>query len=163
MTDADIIVRFEAIDRRLAEMTKRIWILEESAVSLSGRPAAEVSIQTEMAPATPPAPQTVTPPGLPAEPEPSRPEPQYASAPVPERRSSADWETLLGGNWLNKIGAFVLVVGIALALGYSFSHMGPAGRDAVGLAIGLAMLGSGIFYERRPRYQTFARGLIGGG
>ena len=163
MTDADIIVRFEAIDRRLAEMTKRIWILEESAVSLSGRPAAEVSIQTEMAPATPPAPQTVTPPGLPAEPEPSRPEPQYASAPVPERRSSADWETLLGGNWLNKIGAFVLVVGIALALGYSFSHMGPAGRDAVGLAAGLAMLGSGIFYERRPRYQTFARGLIGGG
>jgi hypothetical protein len=82
---------------------------------------------------------------------------------TPVRRSSAEWEALLGGNLLNKIGAFVLVVGIALLLGYSFKYMGPGGRDAIGLAASAAMLGAGVFYERRPRYRTFARGLLGAG
>ena len=40
-------------------------------------------------------------------------------------RSREEWEALLGGDWLNKAGIFVLVVGIALALGYSFTRIGP--------------------------------------
>jgi len=179
MTDSDILTRFEAMDRRIAALTTRVWTLERASATPRGRSATEVPSQggagasaCQPAVLQPPAPaaQPVTPPTPPAQPPAGRPEglPHYTPAPAfaaaaPERRSSADWETLLGGNWLNKIGAFVLVVGIALALGYSFSHMGPAGRDAVGLAAGLAMLGAGVFYERRPRYQTFARGLIGGG
>lgn len=84
------------------------------------------------------------------------------TAPAPQR-SSEEWEALVGGNWLNKLGVFVLVIGIALALGYSFAHMGPAGRVSVGLALSLAMLGTGAAVERRERYRTFARGLLGGG
>ncbi len=185
MTESDILARFDAIDRRIAEITKRIWTLEDAAAAQRGRPAAEVAIP----PAAPPPsqggagafacqsvasqlPAPIEAPSTPsAEPEQAGlevpphwpPAPAFTAVPVSGRRSSAEWETLLGGNWLNKIGAFVLVVGIALALGYSFSHMGPAGRDAIGLVAGTAMLGAGIFYERRPRYQTFARGLIGGG
>ena len=50
-------------------------------------------------------------------------------------RSTEEWETLLGGNWLNKVGVFVLVVGIALALGYSFSRVGPWGRISICVAV----------------------------
>ena len=84
------------------------------------------------------------------------------SAPAPQR-SSEEWEALVGGNWLNKLGVFVLVTGIALALGYSFAHMGPPGRVSIGLALSLTMLGTGAAVERRERYRTFARGLLGGG
>lgn len=78
-------------------------------------------------------------------------------------RSSAEWEQLIGGNLLNKIGAVVTVIGIALGLGYSMRYLGPAGRVAVALAASAAMLGAGALLEKRERYRIFARGLIGGG
>src|ERR1022692_152587 len=89
--------------------------------------------------------------------------PGFATALVEEHRSSEEWEALLGGNWLNKLGVFVLVIGIALLLGYSFKHLGPGGIDAICVAISLGMLGTGVALEGRERYRTFARGLLGGG
>ena len=70
---------------------------------------------------------------------------------------------VVGGSWLNKLGVSVLVVGVALLLGYSFARLGPLGRVSLGLAISLSMLLSGVWVERRERYVVFARGLIGGG
>src|SRR5262249_15067858 len=80
-----------------------------------------------------------------------------------QKMSNEEWEAIVGGTWLNKLGVFVLVIGIALFLGYSFTQMGPAGRVAIGLAVSFAMLGGGVVLERRERYMTFARGLLGGG
>ncbi len=74
-----------------------------------------------------------------------------------------EWEAVVGGSWLNKIGVGVLVIGVALLMGYSFAHVGPAGRVALGLFISLTMLATGVWVERRERYVVFARGLIGGG
>ena len=78
-------------------------------------------------------------------------------------RSNADWEELIGGSWLNKIGVLVLIVGIALLLGYSMTNLGPIGRVALGLAVSAAMLVGGVVLEGRERYRIVARGLIGGG
>ena len=78
-------------------------------------------------------------------------------------RSSAEWEALLGGNWLNKAGVFILVVGIALALGYSFTRLGPWGRVGISLVASLALLAIGAVLELREPYRMFARGLLGGG
>jgi hypothetical protein len=78
-------------------------------------------------------------------------------------RTAAEWETLVGGNCLNKLGVLILVIGIALALGYSFTRIGPAGRVAASLAASVAMLASGVLLERRERYRVFGRGLLGGG
>jgi hypothetical protein len=80
-----------------------------------------------------------------------------------ERVQGEEWEAVVGGNWLNKLGVLVTVIGLALFLSYSLSHMGPAGRVGVGYALGLAMLGTGVVLERRPRYLVYGRGLIGGG
>src|SRR5262249_17931116 len=109
-----------------------------------------------------PAPIILTPPP-PPRPEPPPVRPADTELPAAATRSGADWETLGGGDWLNKAGVLVLVIGLALGLAYSFAHMGPGGRVAISLVIGAAMLGSGVVLEPRDRYRVFARGLIGGG
>jgi uncharacterized membrane protein len=102
-------------------------------------------------PAAQPLPREV-PPQQPSEPEPPRPS-----------RSSEEWEALVGGNWLNKLGILVLVIAIALFLGYSFTQLGPPGRSAIALVVSFALLIGGVVLERRPRYVIFARGLLAGG
>ncbi|MGO9097458.1 MAG: DUF2339 domain-containing protein [Bryobacteraceae bacterium] len=74
-----------------------------------------------------------------------------------------DWEATIGGNWLNKIGGAILVIGIALFLSYSITRLGPLGRVSLALGVSVAMLGAGAFLERRPNYVVFARGLLGAG
>ncbi len=111
----------------------------------------------------------------PAAPEPERvarlaaaePKMQDAIAPPRERVRalfrSGELEALIGGSLLNKAGAVVLVIGIALFLAYSFGRMTAAGRASLALAASAAILGAGIWTERRARYRGFARGLIGAG
>jgi hypothetical protein len=127
-------------------------------------PVAPESPRPLLAPSAFPTPAPLPPPA-PFAPEPRRPlpPPPAFTTPATPQRSSEEWEAILGGNWLNKIGVFVLVIGIALALAYSYKLLGPAGRVAVSVAISLAMLAGGVAIERRERYRIFARGLIGGG
>lgn len=73
------------------------------------------------------------------------------------------WEVLVGGSLLNKIGALVLVIGLALFLGYSFTNMPPAGRALTCVGTSWTLLGTGVLLERRQLYRVFARGLIGAG
>jgi uncharacterized membrane protein len=73
------------------------------------------------------------------------------------------WEVVVGTSWLNKIGVFVFVIGVALLLGYSMANIGPLGRVAMGYALSLAMLGTGVVLERRDTYRNYAYGLMGGG
>ena len=100
-----------------------------------------------------------------AEPEAEPPETPVSLPPdIPKAETpSADWEAVVGGNLLNKIGALILVVGIGLFLAYSLTHLGPAGKVAIGLALGISMLGAGVVLERMPAWSTFGRGFIGGG
>jgi hypothetical protein len=77
--------------------------------------------------------------------------------------SSGGWEELIGGNLLNKLGALVLVIGIALFLSFSFANMGPSGRAATAAAVSIATLAGGIFTETKERYRNFAGGIIATG
>ncbi len=79
------------------------------------------------------------------------------------RLSSQEWELLVGGNILNKLGALVLVIGIALFLGYSFGHVTAAGRATIAGLTSTASLCAGIHLERKNRYRIFGRGLMGAG
>lgn len=142
--------QFEAIGSRLATLEARLTGQDLALTRLDRMfPREEVK--------PPPAPRVVAPVGeqLRAEPRPAPP----AASP----RSTDEWEALLGGSWLNKLGVFVLVVGIALALGYSFTRVGPLGRVLTSIAVSVAMLVAGAIAERREKYRIFARGLMGGG
>jgi uncharacterized membrane protein len=87
--------------------------------------------------------------------------PVSASEPAPTQQEG--WEVVVGTSWLNKIGVVVFVVGLALLLGYSVANVGPLGRVAMGFALSLGMLGTGVALERRESYRNYAYGLIGGG
>ena len=176
---------------RIAELTRRIWTLEKSqTATLSSIPAATPVEKPAQPPAAEPPPcsepfepppplvfeqQSVAVPPLdqPSTPAPVFVAPELFREPAPPQRTWSDqlrdsmggqeWEAVVGGSWLNKLGVLVLVIGIALLLGYEFARVGPAGRVAIGMAVGLTMLLSGVFIERKRAYAIFARGLIGGG
>ena len=96
-------------------------------------------------------------------PHPPAPTMEPQPAPASRSRTSEEWEALLGGSWMNKIGVFVVVVGLALLLNYAYTHIGPAGRVALSYTGALSMLIAGIVVEQREQYRTFAYGLLGGG
>jgi uncharacterized membrane protein len=126
-----------------------------------------------------PSPGAPEPPPLPTFTPAPEPPPLPRFAPAPEVVSSApqpslsdrlrkllgdeEWETLVGGSLLNKLGALVLVIGIALFLGYSFAHVTAAGRASISLLVSAGILATGVWVEPRPRFKVFARGLIGAG
>lgn len=86
------------------------------------------------------------------------------SAPAPAAvRRAESWETVIGGSWLSRIGIAMLVIGIAFALGYTLTQVGPLGKSMLAVATSLALICAGVLMERREAYRFYARGLIGGG
>jgi uncharacterized membrane protein len=77
--------------------------------------------------------------------------------------SSLDIEEMLGTNWLNKLGIVILVLGVAFFLAYQLKTLGPAGKVLVGFVTAGAMLGAGIWFDRKESYRVLARAGIGGG
>ncbi len=139
--------RLETVDRRLLDVMDTIQALQpaERRVSVPAPAAAPAPIAPER-PVAPAAPVAH------AEPE------QPASVAAPE-----SWEITVGTSWLNKIGVLTLVIGVALLVAYSFPLMGPAGRIAIGYALSGAILGVGVWLERRDMFRNYAYGLIAGG
>ena len=84
-------------------------------------------------------------------------------APALWERLPVDWEAVLGGNWLARIGVLAVVVGAGFFLKLAFDNnwIGETGRVALGIVGGLAMLGGGEYW--RKRYAVYAQALAGGG
>ena len=159
-------------EAEVAEVPRRVrWTEDRKA-----EPPAEAPAEKETAARWEPPPVTSIAEAQPAQSAEASPA-VYASAPAIAPRapkpafgervrgffSDDEWETLVGGSVLNKAGAVVLVIGIALFLAYSWTHMTAAGRAFLSFGLSLVLLGAGIWIERRARYRTFARGLIGAG
>ena len=169
--------KLQRLEKQIAQLTLRVFRLESArpveavaSKEVLRTPAVVISHQDKAlgdlkAPEPPPEMPEVKPMFAPSE--------IFTNAPLVKSPSLGDrirkylgdeeWEALLGGSLLNKIGALVLVIGIALFLGYSFTHMTPAGRALTSLGASLCLLGGGIFLERKKTYRVFARGLIGAG
>jgi uncharacterized membrane protein len=114
-------------------------------------------------PVPPPQAAPPAPPPAPVPPLPDAFRPMFQPVAAPVHRTSEEWEALIGGNWVNKIGVVVAVIGIALLLNYAYTQLGAAGRVALSLVASLAMLTGGAFFELQEKYRTFSYGLIGGG
>ena len=149
---------------RIRELLGRVYGLEIAQaprpVVVAPPPAAR---PPEPAPEPEPLPEPVV---VVVEPEPEpvflEPAPTWGER-VREKARESEWEAVIGGNWLNKAGVLLLVIGIALFIAFSLTHMGPGGRVAVGVTGGLLMLAAGVVIERKPDFRAYARGLIGGG
>ena len=72
-------------------------------------------------------------------------------------------EEILGRNWLNKIGIVLIVLGVAYFGIKELGQLGPWGKVVLSYVISLALLGGGVFLEKRERYRVFSYPSIGGG
>lgn len=107
----------------------------------------------------------VLPPPLP-KPPPGPPSPPVPDRPVAPERPEARMEFFMGGKAAAFAGIAILVVGIALLVGYAIQHswIGPGTRIVLGLLAGGVLVGGGHFVERRDaKLKLFARVLTGGG
>ena len=74
-----------------------------------------------------------------------------------------NWEWLLGGNWLARIGIVALVFGVAffISLAIDRGWLGETARVLLGVAAGLAFIAAGEYFRRR--YGVWAQTVTGGG
>lgn len=72
-------------------------------------------------------------------------------------------EEIIGGNWLQKIGVLMVMIGVSYFLKYSFEQgwIGPVAQVSIGIVIGFLFLGAGEFFEKK--YTTWAHILTGAG
>ncbi len=67
------------------------------------------------------------------------------------------------GKWLLRFGIAIAVIGVGFLVRQAWGNFGAWLRVSILYAAALSTLASGIFAERKERYQTLGRALIGGG
>jgi uncharacterized membrane protein len=122
----------QELRRLLAELTARIFRIEQ-ALNLPLQHPAE-------------APRPQTPPTAPPL-EIKPPAPNTAAVPLHSPLSSSspahpDLESRIGSHWLNRIGITAVLIGVSYFLKFAFDNnwIGPAGRVAIGLLAGIAVV-----------------------
>jgi len=143
---------FEALLRQIAELTARVHRLEGLLHVSAWQPTASA--------AAPPQPvERVV--------EPTSPQ-QPASPPILAAPASAavhsDLEARIGSHWLNRIGIAAVLIGVSYFLKYAFENnwIGPAGRVAIGLIAGIAVvLWSERFRSRGYRIFSYSLKAVG--
>ncbi len=107
------------------------------------------------------------PPGAPIGPEPARPAPAAPLPPGPPlkpSRTREEWEQLIGGKLLNRIGALALIIGVGFFLKYAFDNnwLSETFRVLIGTVVGIVLLGGAAWF-RKKGLPIFAQGLVGAG
>ena len=79
-------------------------------------------------------------------------------------RTREEWETLIGGKLLNRVGALALVLGVGFFLKYAFDNdwLNETARVILGGVAGLLLAAGGHRFHRRGM-SVFAQGLTGAG
>lgn len=172
---------------QLIWLTRRVWELEQAVKNGVAPVRAETVTATQLATEPPteevPAAEPEVAAAAPVvEPEPEQepePEPELAyslaadpgefvgreESPLPplppSPPTSASWEQRLGENWLLKLGAVLLVIGIALLPTYSFGLLGPVGRVLLASGLSAVFLLGGLIVENRfPDFRRWAWGVM---
>lgn len=166
--------RLSALERQLAAIEGKLRSTEPRAtppLEPTAAPTARVTPPPETV--TTPSSETAPPsPGSPEEtPRPREVAPTHFPSPFaapplytlrPKSKSSLDWETIIGGRWLNRIGIVALIGATTFFLKYAFDNnwIGPRGRVAIGILLGAAMLPWSQWLLRRG-YSYFSEGIAG--
>lgn len=84
-------------------------------------------------------------------------------SPVAEAISNFDWEPIIGGNWLARVGALAVIIGVAffLALAFENDWITEPMRVVLGVVAALAFVGAGEYW--RLKYPAYAQALTGTG
>ena len=142
--------------RKLEAQADRARRPEESTLEESAIPGPEV-------PVAPPPPEP-PPPDLSDQPPPPPPPREEPPAPPVKAPTGAGLETLIGGNWLLKIGILAIVVGAVYFLKYAFDNqwIGDRGRVLIGVFAGLSLVYAGELFQKK-KYPLYGQTLGAGG
>lgn len=137
---------------KVSRLSEEIAVLRARIEQLEGR----LGVEAQVAPAPPP-----TPPPQFVAPQPAPP-PRPVAPPIRPDRSALEAE--IGGNWLNKIGAVALVLGIAFFLKYAIDNrwIDETGRIIIGIIVGLACVYGGEYFQKK-QLPKYAQGISGAG
>jgi uncharacterized membrane protein len=77
-------------------------------------------------------------------------------------KTGFDWEHLIAGRWLNRVGLAAVAIGVAYFLKYAIDNdwIGPRGQVALGLLLGVALLAVAPRFVNKGLVY-FAEGLTG--
>jgi uncharacterized membrane protein len=149
---------------RLAALERLQGIAVPTPEPMAAPPVTEVP---EAVPTMEPTPAAVAP-SMEAVPSPAEEiAPAAPILPPPPRevvpRKPREWELILGGNWLARVGVIALIIGAGFFLKFAFDQnwLGPTARVILGIVAGLGMVGGGYYW--RKRYPTLSQALNGGG
>lgn len=149
-----IIIILLVLSGKVSALSVRVKSLEQTVRRLQGR------IQTLEPPAG-----TITPPAAAPRPLPQAQAPSAPSiATGTPSRTREEWEALVGGKLLNRIGAFALILAMAFFLKYAFDNdwLNETMRVLIGGVVGAVLIGGGVRFHQKE-LQVFAQGLLGAG
>jgi uncharacterized membrane protein len=153
----DLLARINAqLLQRVNHLEHRLALLDPTAPSAP--PPPEPPLEPQPTPPEPEPPVFEIPPSFESEPPP--PTPPFSALPSP----SPSAETSFGLNWLNRVGAFTLILGVTFFFKFAVDNnwIGPTGRVLLGLAAGLALLAGAHLFNQRV-HALFTQGLAGAG
>ena len=167
-----------SLNARIEHLEQEVRELRRRMESLSGSPLPEIPRHSKdgAEPARveiPPAPDIVPFVKVTASPSTGTPAPVAPDMASPESsppeesppsRSREEWETLIGGKLLNRIGALALIIGMGFFLKYAFDSnwISETVRVLIGGGIGVLLLAGAWRFQSRG-LQIFAQGLLGAG
>jgi uncharacterized membrane protein len=142
---AIVFARMSVLSKRLGDLENRLRThLQPHVDEVSPLPAE--SLPHPPAPVTPPDSATVV------------------TLPAVKSRTKEEWEALIGGKLLNRIGALALILGVGFFLQYAFANdwITESVRVLIGVLLGMALL-AGAARSASGGLQIFAQGLVGAG
>ncbi|MEO8216532.1 MAG: DUF2339 domain-containing protein [Acidobacteriota bacterium] len=157
MDERDLLqLRSELIElrRRVLELERRSAlspgpaIMQETAQTVAETAPIPLELADEAT--IPPAPPPIAPPPL--------------SLPLRPPRTAASLESVIGGQWLNRIGIAAVLIGTSYFLKYAFENnwIGPAGRVSIGLLVGIGVvLWSEVFRKRGHEFFSYSLKIVG--
>ncbi|MEW6143066.1 MAG: DUF2339 domain-containing protein [Chloroflexota bacterium] len=145
----------QALRKLSFHFDERLKRLESATGVTAPQPeAATISAPAQAMPPSPAIEPTATPVAMPPPPPPP---------PVVTPHQEREWDQILGGNWLPRVGVIALLLGIAFFLRFTFDQSWPSPVLSVVLAalVGMVMLAGGHFLLKRD--PILSQAVSGGG
>src|SRR5262249_2532762 len=152
--------RLEGLERLVQSQIQRIFALEQQVGRGTVRAEAASLSSTKIPPGTTEKGVVPSPPPLS-----SVEHPPFEAQAVNKSKTPPveSLETVIGGNWLNKIGIVAIVLGMGYFLKYAIDNrwIGEMGRVVLGIMTGLGLLFCGEALQRR-RYRAYGITIAAG-
>jgi|WetSurMetagenome_2_1015567.scaffolds.fasta_scaffold20669_2 uncharacterized membrane protein len=178
-----LLIAFLVLLDKVNHLNRRVTKLEDELESIGKRQAPISPITAAASP--PPQTQITTPAQAPPQPlspvnmqKPQAPIAEVAKPAIPlsvetntatrqhreQPRTQKEWEQLIGGKLLNRIGALALIIGVGFFLKYAFDNnwISEWMRVLIGVAFGSGTLALAVRTQKRG-FQIFSQGLSGAG